>query len=78
MDFARERLQRRGQCHESEVTAAFRQSVSRFRSEEAMPEERVRDFVRNWAPDSSRTPGGFLKGKERNEKELDGQRTTSC
>lgn len=59
--FARGRLQRSGNLHESEVFEAFRRSVAKYRSSEAMPDERIRDFVRNWAPDVQRTPNGYLK-----------------
>lgn len=59
--FARERLQRSGNLHESEVFAAFRRSIAKYRSPEAMPDDRIRDFVRNWAPDLQRTPNGYLK-----------------
>lgn len=60
--FAHGRLQRSGNLHESEVFEAFRRSVARYRSSEAMPDDRIRDFVRNWAPDVQRTPNGYLKG----------------
>lgn len=59
--FATERLQRSGGCHESEVAEAFRKTVPRLRSTDAMPDSRVRDFVRAWHPDVRITPNGFWK-----------------
>ena len=59
--FAAERLQRSGGCHESEVAEAFRKAAPRLRSPQAMPESRMRDFVRVWARDARLTPNGFWK-----------------
>lgn len=56
-----ERLQRSGGCHESEVAEAFRKTVPRLRSTDAMPDTRVRDFVRAWHPDVRITPNGYWK-----------------
>jgi hypothetical protein len=36
---------------------------SRYRSSDAMPDDRIRDFVRNWAPDARRTPNGYMKAR---------------
>lgn len=59
--FARDRLQRNGSVHESDIATAFRQSIAKYRSTEAMPDDRIRDFIRNWNPTSQRTPNGFFK-----------------
>jgi len=64
--FARERLQRSGSVHESEIAAAFRQSLAKYRSQDAMPDDRIRDFIRNWHPNSQRTPNGFFKVRFKN------------
>ncbi len=61
--WADSRLQRGGRCHESEVFSAFRKAFGRYRSEEAVPDNVLRDMVRSWAPRGvERTPGGFWKG----------------
>jgi hypothetical protein len=35
----------------------------RYRSSEAMPDDRIRDFARNWAPEMRRTPNGYMKAR---------------
>lgn len=60
--FAKERLQRSGRCHESEVFAAFRRELPKYRSPEVADDEQLRSFVRSWHPKASRSASGFLKG----------------
>lgn len=62
MGFANLRLQRSGRCHESEVFAAFRKELPKYRSPEVADDEQLRSFVRNWHPNASRSASGFLKG----------------
>lgn len=59
--FADVRLQRAGRCHESEVYAAFRREVARYRRPEALSDAVLRDMVRNWHPDVMRTRNGYFK-----------------
>ncbi|KXZ51868.1 hypothetical protein GPECTOR_11g304 [Gonium pectorale] len=59
--FADARLQRSGRCHESEVVAVFRREVPRYRSPEALSDAVLRDLIRNWHPDASRTPNGYYR-----------------
>ena len=28
-----------------------------------MPDDRIRDFARNWAPEMRRTPNGYMKAR---------------
>lgn len=60
--FADVRLQRNGRCHESEVFAAFRRELPRYRAPEAVTDEQLRSFVRNWAAGATRSSTGYLKG----------------
>ena len=60
--FADARLQRNGRCHESEVFAAFRRDLARYRAPEAVSDEQLRGFVRNWAAGATRSSTGYLKG----------------
>jgi hypothetical protein len=60
--FANLRLQRSGRCHESEVFAAFRKELPKYRSPEVTDDEQLRSFVRNWHPTATRSRSGFLKG----------------
>ena len=60
--FASVRLQRGGRCHESEVFAAFRKELPKYRSPEVADDEQLRSFVRNWHPNAARSASGFLKG----------------
>lgn len=61
------RLQKRGNCHESEIFSAFRRENSRYRSSESIADEILRDMIRNWARRGAnelldRTSRGFIKG----------------
>ncbi len=60
--FADARLQRNGRCHESEVFAAFRRDLVRYRAPEAVTDDQLRSFVRNWAAGATRSSTGYLKG----------------
>jgi hypothetical protein len=62
VSFADARLQRNGRCHETEVFAAFRREVARYRAPEAVSDEQLRGFVRNWAAAATRSSTGYLKG----------------
>ena len=62
VNFADARLQPNGRCHESEVFAAFRREVARYRAPEAVTDEQLRSFVRNWAAGATRSSTGYLKG----------------
>lgn len=44
--FARQKLQKSGRCHESEVFKQFRRANARYRSEEAISDDVLRDMVR--------------------------------
>lgn len=59
--FAESRLLRSGRCHESEVMAALRRELPRYRSSEVLPEAVLRDLIRKWHPDADRTPNGFYR-----------------
>jgi hypothetical protein len=60
--FAKERLQKGGRCHESEIWKAFEAEFPRFRMEENKIEpEYLRDMVANWHPIAQRTPSGYYK-----------------
>lgn len=64
--FADERLQPRGGCHETEIFEAFRRSNARYRTEEALSNATLRQFIRNWAkqymyPTAERTSTGYFK-----------------
>lgn len=66
VEFANERLQPRGGCHETEIFSAFRRSNARYRTEEALPDVTLRQFIRRWAkqyiyPTAERTGNGFFK-----------------
>lgn len=54
-------MQRSGRCHESEVFSAFRSQYARYRSLEAVPDNILRDMVRNWHPSVDRTKTGYLR-----------------
>ncbi|KAF5836277.1 hypothetical protein DUNSADRAFT_6185 [Dunaliella salina] len=59
--FASQKLQKSGRCHESEIFKQFRRSYAKYRSEEAISDDVLRDMVRNFHPDVDRTPKGFFK-----------------
>ena len=60
--FARERLQRGGRCHESEIWKEFQKDHPEFRSDEKkIDEQYLRDMVSNWHPKAQRTPSGYYK-----------------
>jgi len=64
--FADERLQPKGNCHESEVFKAFRASDAKYRNEETFSDTNLRQFIRNWAkqyvyPTAERTSSGYYK-----------------
>uniref|UniRef100_A0A7S3VVQ5 Uncharacterized protein n=1 Tax=Dunaliella tertiolecta TaxID=3047 RepID=A0A7S3VVQ5_DUNTE len=59
--FAAQKLQKSGRCHESEIFKQFRRSYAKYRSEEAISDDVLRDMVRNFHPDVDRTPKGFFK-----------------
>ena len=72
--FADERLQPKGNCHESEIFKAFRQSNARYRQEEALSDANLRQFLRNWAkqyvyPTAERTSSGYFKRISLKERE---------
>ena len=62
VSFADARLQRNGRCHETEVFAAFRREVARYRAPDAVSDEQLRSFVRNWSSAATRSSTGYLKG----------------
>ncbi|EFJ42408.1 hypothetical protein VOLCADRAFT_97483 [Volvox carteri f. nagariensis] len=59
--FAESRLVRSGRCHESDVAAAFRRELPRYRSREALPDAVLRDLIRTWHSDADRTPNGYYR-----------------
>ncbi|KAK9847275.1 hypothetical protein WJX84_011768 [Apatococcus fuscideae] len=59
--WANERLQRSGQCHESEIFGSFRKQFARYRSPETLSDAALKDMVRNWHPNASRTANGYYK-----------------
>ncbi len=66
VQFADERLQPRGSCHETEIFTAFRRSNARYRREDTLPDATLRRFIRTWAkqyiyPTAERTGNGFFK-----------------
>ena len=60
--FGKGRLQRSGRCHESEIISAFRKSSAKYRTEEQLEDRFIRDMMRNFAPGSSITSQGYVKG----------------
>lgn len=48
-------------CHESEVFKLFRKANPKYRSEEVLNDDYLRDMIRNWYPDVERTKSGYLK-----------------
>lgn len=62
------RLQRKGNCHETEIFEAFRRENARYRSMDTISDEILRDMIRNWGRQSNygsgveRTSRGFIKG----------------
>ncbi|KAK9917166.1 hypothetical protein WJX75_001505 [Coccomyxa subellipsoidea] len=59
--FADARLQRSGRCHESEIRAALKGEVRRFRSPDSLSSSALRDMIRNWHPSAERTATGYYK-----------------
>ncbi|EIE27726.1 hypothetical protein COCSUDRAFT_55711 [Coccomyxa subellipsoidea C-169] len=59
--FADARLQRSGRCHESEIRAALKVEVRRFRSPDSLSSSALRDMIRNWHPNAERTASGYYK-----------------
>ena len=47
----------------SEIPLKMSLPAPRYRSSEAMPDDRIRDFARNWAPEMRRTPNGYMKAR---------------
>ena len=45
--FAEARLQRNGRCHESEIRAALKGEVRRFRSPDSLSSSALRDMIRS-------------------------------
>ena len=65
-NFADERIQPRGSCHETEIFQAFRRSNAKYRTEEALSDNDLRQYIRNWAkqymyPTAERTANGYFK-----------------
>lgn len=59
-------MQPRGSCHETEIFNAFRKSNARYRSEDTLSDQTLRQFIRSWAkqyvyPTAERTGNGFFK-----------------
>lgn len=48
-------------CHESEVFKSFRKGNPKYRSEEVLNDDYLRDMIRNWYPEVERTRSGYLK-----------------
>jgi uncharacterized membrane protein YgcG len=48
-------------CHESEVFKSFRNGNPKYRSEEVLNDDYMRDMIRNWYPEVERTRSGYLK-----------------
>lgn len=59
--FASQKLQKSGRCHESEVYKQFRRAYARYRSEEVISDDVLRDMVRNFHPAVDRSSTGYLK-----------------
>ncbi len=59
--WADERLQKSGQCHESEVYSSFRKQFARYRSPDTLSDAALKDMIRNWHPSASRTANGYYK-----------------
>ncbi|GLI65966.1 hypothetical protein VaNZ11_009650 [Volvox africanus] len=59
--FAESRLVRSGRCHESDVAAALRRELPRYRAKEALSDGVLRDLIRNWHPNADRTPNGYYR-----------------
>lgn len=51
----------RGRCHETEIFNSFRKAFPKYRDEEVLTNENLRDMIRNWYPSVERTRTGYLK-----------------
>ena len=58
------KLQRRGNCHFSDISDAFRKYPphGKFRTTDGLSDEKLKELIANWAPSARRTAAGFYKG----------------
>ena len=60
--FADESLERRGRCHGSEVSRAFRRKFGgRYGDETRLSERDLYTMILNWHPNAERTSNGYFK-----------------
>eukprot|EP00803_Ostreobium_quekettii_P010741 evm.model.scf_186.2 EVM.evm.TU.scf_186.2 scf_186:12967-16054(-) len=63
-EFARiadERLQKNGQCHESEILSVLKVSNVKYRRQDYLSDKDFQRLMRRWAPKSERTTYGYYK-----------------
>jgi len=53
--FADASLTKSGRCHESEVFKEFRRRFGRYRDPESLGDPVIRDMIKNWSPNATRT-----------------------
>lgn len=61
VEFASRRLERRGRCHLTDVRAAITADPAARRSVGRISDERLRRFIRTFAPSAIRSPNGFYR-----------------
>lgn len=54
-------LLRSGRCHESEVFKEFRRRNGKYRTEDKLSDAVIRDMIRNWNPNASRSRNGYYQ-----------------
>ena len=57
--FADASLTKSGRCHESEVFKEFRRRFGRYRDPESLGDPVIRDMIKNWSPNATRTRNGY-------------------
>ena len=59
--FADDSLQRRGRCHSTEVSRAFRRKFPAYGDENVLSDKDLRNMILNWHPNAERTSSGYYK-----------------
>lgn len=61
VSFADDSLQRRGRCHSTEVSRAFRRRFPRYSDDDVLSDKDLRTMILNWHPNAERTNSGYYK-----------------
>jgi len=59
--FADISLERKGRCHTTEVSRAFRRKFPRYGDEAVLSDKDLRTMILNWHPNADRTSSGYYK-----------------